>query len=277
MKNIHFLLILIFVFFSACKKENPITQLQNDQKTLEDNNLAEVISDNASLMSDDAYNNNGTKLTVRSGDGSSAVMGDTVKLTFDRADSTITIDFGTNGITSQRDGKTRKGKLIVAFSNGYFVTGAKHTVSFDQYYVDDIKVNGTKEVTYNGKINNIPEWDINSNLNLTKPNGGGTVTWSSTRKRKMTGGSSTPFNWLDDQYSITGSANGTASNGQSYSIVINQDLIVKAFCRYIQNGILTFTRGNSTFSLDYGYGGTTSQCESSAELNYNGSLYVINL
>lgn len=273
-----FLIILLGLVIVGCKKESTLTEIQKDQKMAEDNNQAESYADDISVMSDEAYSHG--KLQSRGGNGGSGIMGDTVKVTLNKADSTITIDFGT-GVTG-KDNKVRKGKIIVKFSNGYRKTGSVVSQTFDNYYVNDNKVEGTRSVTFLGDSSNgMPRWKIQSNLTITKTDGI-VITWNSTRIRTMTDGYTTPLNWYDDAYTISGDANGKTSNGDNYTLTIDKPLVYKvsfgapSICRYIIDGKLTYVRGKRTISLDYGYGGTTS-CDNQAELNYNGTKIIVTL
>lgn len=279
MKKIFLSLFTILLLSSSCKKtEETVDEIQKDKTMANDNNMAEDEADDISVISDEAYNYG--ELKSRGGSGGSSFMGDTVKIIRSKSDSTITIDFGSNGIVG-KNGKVRKGKIIVKFSGGYKVIGSAITQTFENYYVNGKKVEGTRSITYKGDTNGMPMWTIQSDLIITKTDGK-KVTWSSNRTRIMTAGSDTPLNWYDDEYIISGSANGTTSNGDTYSMTIGKPLFIKVsfspptVCKYIIDGTITYTRGSRTAILDYGYGGTTS-CDNQAELNYNGNKYVITL
>jgi len=262
---------LFFIF--SCKKDSTTstTEADKDKLMVEENSLAESNSDDVSIIADDAYNYG--KLQARGGQGGSSIMGDTVRIT--RVDSTITIDFGTTGVVG-RDGKTRRGQIIVTFSNGFRNVGSSVTHSFNNYYVNGNNIAGSRTITYNGlNASSQPNWTIVSNLTITKSSGG-SVTWSSTRTRTMVAGYNTPLNWTDDEYTISGSASGTNSNGGTYSITIGTPLYVQVGCKYILSGTITYTRNTRTATVDYSYGGTTT-CDNQALLTYNGTTTVITL
>jgi hypothetical protein len=279
MKNIFISLLALTILFSSCKKvEEAVDEIQKDKTMANDNHMAEDEADDISVVSDEAYNYG--ELRSRGGSGGSSFMGDTVKIIRSKTDSTITIDFGTNGIVG-KNGKIRKGKIIIKFNGGYKVIGSAISQSFDNYFVNGRKIEGTRSITYKGDTSGMPKWTIQSDLTITKTDGK-KVTWSSTRTRIMTAGSSTPLNWYDDEYTVSGSANGTTSNGDAYTMTIGKPLFFKmsfappTVCKFIIDGTLTYTRGSRTASLDYGYGGITS-CDNQAELNYNGTKSIITL
>lgn len=274
------LLCSVVVFLFSCKKDSSttLTETQKDQKMAEDNNIAENEADDVSIMSDEAYSTG--QLQSRGGSSGSGIMGDTVKITKSKSDSTITIDFGTNGVVG-KNGKTRKGKIIIKFNGGYKIKNASITQTFDNYYVDGKKIDGSRTITNLGDTLGMPRWKIESNLTITKTDGK-VITWSSTRIRTMIAGYNTPLNWYDDEYTITGSASGTTSNGDTYSMTIGTPLWIKisfnppALCKYIVDGTITYTRGSRTATIDYGYGSKTA-CDNQAQLNYNGTTTIITL
>lgn len=278
MQKIILSLVAIMLLGSCKKAAETIEEIQKDKIMAEDNHMAEDESDDVSVMSDEAYNTG--ELQSRGGSGGSGIMGDTVKIIRSKTDSTITIDFGTNGILG-KNGKTRKGKIIIKFTGGYKTAGSAISQTFDNYYVNGKKIEGSRSITNNGVNNGIPSWSIQSNLTITKTNGK-VITWTSTRTRTMTAGYSTPFNWYDDEYTISGTANGTTSNGDTYNMNIGKPLFIKlsfsppTLCKYILDGTITYTRGSRSAIVDYGFGGITS-CDNQAELNYNGNKSIINL
>jgi hypothetical protein len=279
MKKILISFLTLTVLFSSCKKvEEAIDEIQKDKTMSSDNNIAEDEADDISVIADEAYSYG--ELKSRGGSGGSSFMGDTVKIIRSKTDSTITIDFG-NGVLSNKTGKTRKGKIIVKFNGGYKVIGSAISQTFDNYFVNGKKIEGTRSITYKGDTSGMPKWTIQSDLTITKADGK-KVTWSSTRTRIMVAGSGTPLNWYDDEYTVSGSANGTTSNGDVYTMTIGKPLFMKlsfgapSVCKYIIDGTITYTRGIRVASLDYGYGGITS-CDNQAELNYNGNKSIITL
>lgn len=185
---------------------------------------------------------------------------------------TLTIDFG-SGCTDNL-GVTRKGKVIGVFTAPYRDSGSVVTVTFDNYFVNDHQVEGTKTITNNGTNNNgnlsFTVRDINGLI--TKPDGG-KITWSSTRTNEWIAGESTLLNFCDDTYSITGSAEGTVSSGDTYRLDVDTDpLIKKVCCRWVSDGSITYTiNGSQTATIDYGSG----TCDPSATLAFEGQTFTI--
>lgn len=275
MKKISLICLATLLAFQSCKKTETLTS--EDQEIVEDNSHSEQISEDASKITDDAYYAS-TNILVRDNSSASAVLADTVKIIKNTADSSITVDFGTNGITC-RDGRVRYGKVMFKFTNGYRNAGRTVTQTFDGYKVDDRTINNssTRTVTYNGtNASGQHNWTIVANMSINKANGK-VVTWNSTRNRIMTAGASTPLNWTDDVYEISGGASGVTGNGTSYNLTINKNLLIRIGCKYIQDGIITMTRGSVSYSIDYGTPTSSNNCDNQATFIMNGKSTAFTL
>jgi hypothetical protein len=186
------------------------------------------------------------------------------------------IDFGAANCLCL-DGKNRRGKIIINSSKQFWIAGVTHTISFDNFFVNDNQISGTHTTTYNGKNSaNNYNWTITEALTLTlsTANGGGNITRNSTRQREMTAGGATLFNWTDDQYTITGSASGINRHGNTYSAAIILPIVVKAGCHHIISGSIDYTPANRpTRTVDWG----TGACDNQATVTVNGVTTTITL
>jgi hypothetical protein len=255
MKKIIIASALLFTIFSCKKASEILEEIEKDQIMAEDNSIAEKNSDDASIMSDEAFEKG--ELTSR---GGNETLGG-AKITKDSTKKKITIDFGT-GVLG-KDGKVRTGMIIITYTGGYNTTGSIITQTFSNYTVNGHSVAGTRTITNSGN----DSWAIVAALTITKSNGK-VITWNSTRTRtKIATG----------EFNITGSANGTTSNGDTYTITIGTPLLVKLACDHIQGGTITYTRGTKSATIDYGYGSATP-CDNQAEVTRsNGTKKVITL
>lgn len=186
--------------------------------------------------------------------------------------NTITIDFGTG--CTRPDGRVLKGKIIVNQTADIRTSGAMRTITHDQFFVDNVKVEGTRTWTNNG-LNASFQWTytkVATNMKLTWEDGDVT-TWSSTRVSTLTGGGATATH-KDDVWSSTGTASGENRNGRDFTATITEPLIKRANCRWISKGIIEFTVGDRTRTIDFGDG----TCDRLATLTLdNGSSYEISL
>jgi hypothetical protein len=255
------------VLFTSCRRDR------------EDSNFA-VASDNAQAESyfnelkniaDEAYS--GTMVLYRSAAdtlvyGCATVIRDTTA-----SPKTITVDFGTTNCTCN-DGKNRRGKVITTYTGMYRDSGTVITHTTSNYYVNDNQVIGTKTVT-NGGHNTAGNlfYNISVSGSVVKANGGGTVTWNSTRVREWIAGASTLI-WSDDIYLISGSANGTASNGETFTANITTPLRKEIGCYHFVSGVIEVNPANHAQRIiDFGNG----TCDNTATLTINGNTYTINL
>jgi hypothetical protein len=182
---------------------------------------------------------------------------------------TLTIDFGPTNCLGN-DGKYRRGKIIVNHTNWYRQPGSVHTITFDNYYVNDYKIEGTKTIENNGL-------NTNSNLIFTITVTNGVITkpdnsqyfWSASRTREWVAGEPT---WilLDDEYLISGNTDGINSVGDTFAVNINLPLHVRFGCQWIMAGELTIERQNfPDIVVDYGNG----SCDALATAMINGVSY----
>lgn len=194
-----------------------------------------------------------------------------VIITLDTANSvkTVTVDYGTTNCDCN-DGKTRRGKIVTTFTGQYIAPGTVITHTPVDYYVNDIKYDGSKTVTNMG-LNGTgqPYFNVQIDGTATKTDGE-VVTYTSTRVRTWVQGFTTPTDRFDDQYSISGNATGSFSNGGGYTAQITNPLLVKVGCPFPISGTLEMTPINKPVrTIDYGQG----TCDYSFTVTVNGVTY----
>lgn len=183
---------------------------------------------------------------------------------------TVVLDFGPDNCFGS-DFNQRRGKIICSFSYWFQQPGTVVTVNFDNYHVNDHKVEGTKVITNQGR--NAAQklvYNINfPNCVITKPNGAGIINWSTNRTHVWAEGEGTwtPF---DDVWTITGSATAVSSDNVTCNFSTQTDLNVKFGCKWIRSGILDINiDGLSPITVNYGPG----TCDANAVATYNGVEY----
>jgi hypothetical protein len=267
MKTKFFLLVLIagLLSFTGCTKDSsPIEQASVD--LVDDNAVSDVAFDdvfstvdNATIILENALGKGDLKSATIVSDSCPSITVD--KPGAELWPKTITVDYGT-GCTGYY-GSTRKGKIIITVSARRNVTGATRTVTFDNYYFNGIKVEGTKVVTNLGPNNNqnIEISVVLTGGKLTLPNEK-TIERSFDHKREWIKGLATKNIW-DDECLVTGSATGKNINGVAYTNTIISPLHWKRVCEFLVSGIIKFEReGAEAVQLDYGDG----KCDAIATL-----------
>lgn len=273
-----FLIAALFVStgltISSCNKDR---NEWKDTQTASDNEQAEGMADDAINIADNAARGNADVARTASPVEVFEAMSGCATITRDTVSNprTMVIDFGpTNCLCN--DGRYRRGKILVSYSGGrYFDIGSVKTVTFDNYFRNDNKVEGTRTITNNGRnSSNQLNWTINAqDMKITRPDGS-FHTWNSTRLRTMLSGESTPLIWRDDEYSITGSASGTNVRGVNYVANITTPLHRKLDCRWIDSGVVEVVpEDKPTRTLDYGNGA----CDRLLTVTVNGRSRTIEM
>jgi hypothetical protein len=265
MKKSFFLLAALLMgiaLFQSCKKD---ASEDLDVITSEDLATNEDFSEQIDLAADVA-------IEERGGGGTCPVV--TLAQPWGTWPNTITIDYGTTGCTGPNGDHLLKGKIIIVQSNEMFTAGAVRTKTFENFFVDDVQVSGSKSWTNNGK-DAAGDWSYTktaTNMLLSFQDGTST-TWNHTHTSTLIQGGGTPTHW-DNVWSSTGSSTGTNRNGISYSSTIIEPLIKKATCRWISEGVTELTRDGKTSTLDFGNG----TCDRFGKLTLpNGNTVTIRL
>lgn len=264
-----FLLVLFFVI--SCKKE----KIEDAQEASTDEEVAQSVFDDAFTQSDNALamkTNPTTKSTQTSFLDTTGVI-----ITVTPSDTTypkdIVLDFGTGATDSK--GNVRKGKILINVTGKYRTIGAVRTIKFDNYYINDYKVDGIKTVTNKGRNSSgfmFYNIDVKSAV-VTTPEGG-EILWESTRVRTWVNGEDTKWFIWDDEYDITGTSSGTGINGNKFSATIIDPLKFKLTCRYIVQGTIDIVVGdNPAMNINYGSG----ECDDKATLTYKNKTKEISL
>lgn len=267
MQTPRFTLLILLAFLlviSSCDKEK-----LEDYKLTKDYGTANFAIDDTKDLVDIQFTTNSSSRV-----SASACNGVTVTIdnndTFSTPD-TLTIDFGSSNILCY--GKLRRGKIIAIRTAPYLETGSMTTITFENYYVNNHLVEGSKVVENEGQNNdNNVTFSISKDVQVSLSNGN-TVSWTSIRTRTWLSGNNTPLNLSDDSYEIQGSSTGSHSNGGSFSVDISTPITLDLNC-WSQgscarvSGITTLTPPSGNVrTIDYGNG--TCDCNRTITVNEN--------
>lgn len=249
-------------FFIACKPsddDSGDSSSSSDTQSTTDNNKQNTEWDDInSIVQNVMYEENSSLKTTAA---------TCATVTVNNADSTIKIDFGTEGCLGT-DGRTRKGVINVHYTGAYRDSGAVITTTLQDYYVNNNKVEGTKVVTNKGD-------NSSGNTYFTIEVTGGKITfengdistWTSSRTRTWVDGHDTQglLYLSDDVYEVYGTASGVNINGLSYTMTVEQSdpLVIDIGCwlatvpsRQPKSGKLTISpEGLEDRVIDYSEGG----------------------
>lgn len=265
-------LVVISTAITSCNKDEVKNEVStNDISEVQDNATAsnsfddvdiEVSTPEANSLKADIVNDSTNKPVIK---------------VITKEKGKIVKEFTYNGIT--RRGKVRNGKIIVTITyptSGDTTDETKwvKTITFDNYTVGQRKIEGTKIITYMGKVDGIhPQWDVKLIDGKITLKNGKTITANYNRTRVKIEGIATPFNITDDVYKINGTGTGTKRNGKTYTTTLT-DLVIAVGCQYIKSGTETFVSENKTKVITYTAG---NDCSSTATVEVDGTSKNINI
>lgn len=178
---------------------------------------------------------------------------------------TVLIDF-LDGCTDEL-GRTRKGAITIALDKPIFQQGAKATITFNNYYVNGIKVEGTQmlENLSTGYFYNV------TGGKLTYPDNQ-VIEYSGSRTVMLKEGAETPLVLGDDVYELSGNAT-LKDSLVTAQVSTTEKLLRRLDCAFIGKGILKITANGHTATLDYGNG----DCNDKALLTLNDKTKEVTL
>ena len=181
---------------------------------------------------------------------------------------TITVDFGTTGCTDIK-GNVRKGKVFVEFKGRRFLPNSTIITTTDGYSINGVALEGTRTVTnITGSTEEAPKFSIVLE--------NGKATWSdgtvALREVNRVREWIRAANPLNDQWNVTGTANGTNRNGKVYEMNITAALVYKRECA-ISNRVFMAVQGTKELTvngkkitIDYG----TGDCDKTVTITVDG-------
>lgn len=196
-----------------------------------------------------------TKVTVEPNDGSFP--------------KTITIDYGDGCLC--RDGKFRKGAIILHFSAPIRRAGAELTIKFRDFYVNRIHVEGVKTIS-NLSADGALKFSVQvQDGKLTWPNGRG-FTYNGLKVVTQIEGMDTRI-IRDDVYALEGRSKTAYANGLVVTKNTETALIKPVACPFIVAGKLKIKINAREFFIDFGAG----ECDNKALLIWAGGEVNIEL
>lgn len=243
---------VIAAFVAACSKDNDREKLKRSAIDFAggENLFNDVFSQSSNAVikaQDSASGNKSTRATMASCATITITPFDLT--TFPK---TIVVDFGTTNCLCD-DGRYRRGKINIVTTGWFRDSGTVITITPQDYYVNDNKVEGQKVITNNGK-NSAGNWNFDIVVHGTVITSEGTFTWNCTRNHEWIEGYNTVFNPWDDVFLIRGQAEGTNINGEDYQVQVINPLRIARSCKWVTAGLLRIISGGHTLDINYGDG-----------------------
>ncbi len=274
-----FLFLSASVIFFSCNKDkksfNPNQTSDNELVASSQNEaVAQITFENVDQIADEAYT--GLTTATKSVESTtSGLLSPCASKTIDTiaVPHTLTINFGTTNCLCN-DGKYRRGEIIISFYKHYKDSGSIHSTTFNNYYVNDNHIMGTRTRVNNGR-NAAGHWNISTTINSTIifANNTDTLTWNATHNKEWLQGYWSPSIW-NDIFLITGNSTGTRPNGVTYAKTILTPLERHLPCFYYVSGTVQLVQSNKpTRVINYGNG----NCDPWATVTINGVTHTIHL
>ncbi|MCY7309746.1 MAG: hypothetical protein LH619_03120 [Chitinophagaceae bacterium] len=275
--------------FTSCQKENSFSNLTETVTEEEAANLSDE-SSQAEASFDDADDIGFTAAEEEGNAGGFGVegrpantqnrnflpnffelrerIGDCATITVTPNDSTypktVTIDFGDS--CRGRDGKVRRGKLVLHFTGPVRRPGSVVTLTFAGYYVNRVHIEGTK-VFANLSEPPVHKWSLATvDGKVTFPNGRG-YRYDGIKTVTQIAGMLTGI-VRDDVYKITGRSKTIFNNGTTINLNTEDPLIKKVNCHWISEGTVKIKINDRVLKLDFGFPGN-GDCDNKALLTWN--------
>lgn len=196
-------------------------------------------------------------------------LGSCATLTVTKSDSTfpktLTIDYGTAGCIC-RDGKFRRGTIILNFTAPIRRAGAVLTITFQDYYVNRKHIEGVKTITNLSAAGAIKYSVEVKDGKISWPNGRWLMHTSLKTVTQIQGMDTRTIR--DDVYSIDVHAENKYANGTTVIRDTKEPLIKPVACEWIVKGILKIQINNATFFIDFGDGNCNNKAIlTNAQLN----------
>jgi hypothetical protein len=267
---------MVMLSFISCQKDNSAVDEASlniaDDDAVTDEVFEDVFStaDNATIMLDQVTRGSYARSLTVLADSCPSVTVSTPEAAL--WPKVVTVDFG-EGCSGLYD-NTRSGKIIIEVTGPRLEPGTRRTVTFDNYYFNGIKVEGTKvieNVGYNENQNLVFAVTLTGGK-LTLPDGR-FIERSFQHQREWIAGLLTRNIW-DDECLVTGTASGITLDSVAYTSTITTALHWTRACFFIVSGVVQIQKeGQEVVGLDYG----TGNCDAVAVVTRGGHSEEIHL
>jgi hypothetical protein len=290
-KIIYVSIIALTVGLGSCKKtdinngSSLATNLSTAVAEVVGNQISSVTTAVEHSLSVEKYNNSSTVDLIAGGalSGTGFSGWGHQRLTFGvpRVDSCATVTVSSNtypkeiiieylkGCSTHHHDKY--GKVIINLSDTITNEGAVQTITYQDFYMDSIKIELTASLKNLGK-NAAGNWVIEKKYTQTIIKNTETYVRTNTESAEWISGFETSDR-TDNVYSVTGSGSVVLNDTASYTKTITTPLLFDASCDYIKSGVIELNRNGVVSVINYGDG----TCDSVATVTTEGTTEEISL
>jgi len=268
--NLIFALLLLVSLYSCKEKEGEELQ-DTTEESVKEQIFAQTAFEDAENLAIELMLGVSPNFRTMKMSTANEICGST-KITHDEAKKTVLVDFGAG--CKDAAGITRKGKLSIAYLGDFPNMGSQLTMTFDNYFMNGYKLEGTKITSTKALIPIPVSIEFNSqvkNGKLTWENGKITQL-DATHVKKITLDQKTNEITME----VTGSSKGINRAGTNFLGAITNTLIFKDECliqgiTLASKGTYVFAFGDKSVEVDFGNG----TCDKKMTLLYNGKTKEI--
>lgn len=184
---------------------------------------------------------------------------------------TITIDYG-DGM-ELLNGRIISGIISIEVSAPPLSDGATRYITFENFAIDTVQITGYGIRTFTGTSETERRFSCENELTFTFTDG--TVLHrDGERERILVEGFENTYDYSDDLITITGFVNYQVEGGSSFSKTIIDPLLKTGTCRFVVQGVVSFSFNAEVFAeLDYGDG----TCDDIATITKDGETRQITI
>ncbi len=255
--------VITIIFFSCKKEESTDPEITTTFELSENQAVGDYITDDLNGVFFEVSIENGLMRNGEAAQTNNILSCASVNISpLSGWPKTIEIDFG-SGCTAF--GITRSGKVTIVLSDSVHVSGTTAVMTFDNYKVQNFKLEGTITWTNTSSGQSISWSREIEDGKVTAPGG---YYWLHTGSKSVTqtSGAATPLNLLDDVFSVTGNHTVTNPQGKSRIASVVEALIVKTICSNVTKGKVMIQGPNHYAVIDYGDG----SCDRVATISIDG-------
>jgi hypothetical protein len=165
----------------------------------------------------------------------------------------------------------RHGKILINLSDTITNPGAIQTITYQDFYIDSIKVDLTGSLENRGQ-NASGNWILEKKYTQTITKNGQTFVRTNNETLEWLSGFGTPDR-MDNVYYISGSGSVVMNDTARFTKTITTPLLFDATCDFIKSGVVELNRNGNISIIDYGDG----TCDDQATITSNGITEEINL
>jgi hypothetical protein len=273
-----FMAIALFISCDSNDKNQDSTATTSSEQVAIDSKIDASIDDVSNIVEDQFSMKQGS--TSKSSEIIKSMLPACAIVTWTATNTTFTgtIDFGTEGCALE-NGNVLKGKITLTFSSNFTTAEQIITYSFDGFYHNGKKIQGSKTITRTLKSTEFlaavhPVFTSEIDMTITFEDGK-TYTRTGNRVKEMVEGYDTKDNWNDNVFLVTGSGITTMPNGDKCSSTIQTPLRFVMACKrpFPVSGTVLKVKNNIETLVDFG----TGDCDNIATVTTAGITVSIEL